>query len=1705
MAAEVFASSIAISLENVQDGIIAAPAVVLPHCESRQPQPDVAVGAEQPAPPEVDSSGLGNFGTTSISSISNKNIGSQRSEGSTSGGSKGGVTKALRLRGTRGRGDPRNARMLRARVQAHMERYENASPLQSSQDGVRDQAVVMRGRGRSTFHEVNETEAVSDGSAHPANDYGDSAQAPRAPAAMRRTPQQPTMINIHGPPSSTGRRGNVFRRPPPHELPHDLNGPLRSLRGPEHRRPVDDWSQWVELGVKLFGLPSTVTTFDLWKTFSKEGSITTIEIFEDSKGERDGKGRVRFSPPPAKPFWQTVKYPLEVKGTKVPLMISLELDAKRRLFLAPSPVNQNIKYPECTTMHAESIDFGFMYNATTMMAMSEAHHLGHTGISFSLNLLRREIDIQFQLKIVDPRIQSIQELRAEGKERPKYRDLGKYNRYDNLRFRIPLAQLQVIREISLTDQKRVFLISLEAPPNFYRKTGLMEETHEVSANFWNQWDAWYRQTDILYSPKELRSAPLTLKKSRSIIDIGRWTTYRFIFDKSKNDVQKYNTICAALRDYNIEIMPFDNFTLLTDPEPAVWGHIDRFIRKSKNPHGLLKELTDITVPQLSFPVRYQLEVCISQGCLNEHNLTKEFVDKLADMEEVKAKDLLEYVASQKQRCFDPRELFEVKIIKGSASRLKIPHYCAYTRSATVTPTTVYYHTPTVETSNRVVRQYIEHADRFLRVRFSDEKFQGRINATEKVTMNEVFTRIKRTMINGITIGDRHFEFLAFGNSQFREHGAYFFAPLPHLTAQDIRTWMGYFRDIKIVAKHAARLGQCFSTTRAINCTRVEIREIMDIERNGYTFTDGVGKISNFLAQLVTSELNIITASGEPPSVFQFRLGGCKGVLAVSPDAKMREIHIRPSQYKFPAMHNGLEIIRWSQFAAATLNRQLILVLSALGVGDDVFVQKLKEMLLNLEQAMTDEKMALYLLQKYIDPNQMTMTVAGMILEGFQHSREPFVTSLLQLWRAWSIKYLKEKAKIMIEKGAFLFGCIDETASLKGHFNSNSHLAPDASYQDSVDAMPQIFLQISARKPGDRPLVIEGPCLLARNPSLHPGDIRVVNAVNVPALWHLKDVVVLPQTGDRDISSMCSGGDLDGDDYLVIWDPELYPKEWNHKPMDYTPPKPMEVEREITVNDITNFFVTYMKNDRLPTIAHAHLALGDYMDLGVKDEKCLRLADLHSMAVDYVKTGEPARMPSELNPRKWPHFMEKNHKPKEQIYVSHKVLGKLYDQVERIDFVPYFDSPFDKRILTAYDLDSKLLWEVATLKEQYDAAMHRIMAQHDIGTEFEVWSTFVLHHAMQSKDYKFHEEMGEISSALKDRFRQACYDKAGSKDYEVMGPFVAAMYRVTAEEMAYAVEECRQVRIVGGKEMRVRHMVAKSMPLMSFPWLFQGILGKIASGEIHSRERGSIETPIAVQGGAKRTTPKKMAAAINLPEVEDTLETTEGLTHRGEILELFHHDEEQPPHSTSASMERPREGPSTGTSSAELVTKADGNADHFDPGPNPTADEVLVDLTLEECAMHEESGLQNQGADFGTLVDIDGDDAPAHRTQELVAAESRKSSIRVNDLLGDDGDVEQFNIDTACQGGDLSSDTALGTPAESDSTEGSISNSEGTLIKVYHDKNTASLAKLSLNDSKWAATTSKSLLDEDDDEQGEEVTIRLDSKDSALESLAKLVG
>ena len=204
------------------------------------------------------------------------------------------------------------------------------------------------------------------------------------------------------------------------------------------------------------------------------------------------------------------------------------------------------------------------------------------------------------------------------------------------------------------------------------------------------------------------------------------------------------------------------------------------------------------------------------------------------------------------------------------------------------------------------------------------------------------------------------------------------------------------------------------------------------------------------------------------------------------------------------------------------------------------------------------------------------------------------------------------------------------------------------------------------------------------------------------------------------------------------------------------------------------------------------------------------------------------MPRDLQPARYPHFMARKGANEQNTYRSAKILGQIYDHVELVDFVPVYDTAFDKRILEAFVPEEDHLAAAAKIKSEYDEAVLRIMAQHDIRTEFEVWTTFVMHHSSEWKDFKFHEELGDASLVLKEHFRDLCEQAAGGREFEKLSPFVAAMYKVTHDEMEAALEECRQVKMVGGKEVPVRTTTIENMPLMSFPWLFHTVLGRIAN-------------------------------------------------------------------------------------------------------------------------------------------------------------------------------------------------------------------------------------------------------------------------------------
>ncbi|GJN27339.1 hypothetical protein PR202_gb15355 [Eleusine coracana subsp. coracana] len=136
---------------------------------------------------------------------------------------------------------------------------------------------------------------------------------------------------------------------------------------------------------------------------------------------------------------------------------------------------------------------------------------------------------------------------------------------------------------------------------------------------------------------------------------------------------------------------------------------------------------------------------------------------------------------------------------------------------------------------------------------------------------------------------------------------------------------------------------------------------------------------------------------------------------------------------------------------------------------------------------------------------------------------------------------------------------------------------------------------------------------------------------------------------------CSGGDLDGDLFFITWDDKLIPEKVD-APMDYAATRPRIMDHVVTLEEIQKNFVDYMINDTLGAISTAHLIHADRNPLKARSPECLQLAALHSMSVDFAKTGAPAEMPQSLRPREYPDFMERWEKP---MYVSNGPMGKLY--------------------------------------------------------------------------------------------------------------------------------------------------------------------------------------------------------------------------------------------------------------------------------------------------------------------------------------------------------------------------------------------------------------------------------------------------------------
>ncbi|GMH15150.1 hypothetical protein Nepgr_016991 [Nepenthes gracilis] len=704
----------------------------------------------------------------------------------------------------------------------------------------------------------------------------------------------------------------------------------------------------------------------------------------------------------------------------------------------------------------------------------------------------------------------------------------------------------------------------------------------------------------------------------------------------------------------------------------------QFILETGNTFCHNMQLVPIIAPpigvNLPYEILFKISMLVQNGCLAGPTLNNSFF-RLVDpcrIDVACIKSALDKLYYLRECCYDPVGWLSEQYRKYLSSNRppKLPSISlddglVYVNRVQITPCKVYFYGPEMNVSNRILRNYSDDIDNFIRVSFVDEDLE-RVHSTDlsaRVSsgFTGIYRRILSTLRNGIIIGAKHFEFLAFSSSQLRDNSLWMFASRPGLSASDIRQRMGNFSQIRNVAKYAARLGQSFSSsTETLTVERCEIEIIPDIEigtgRNKYVFSDGIGKISADFARKVGAKCGLKSST---PSAFQIRYGGYKGVVAVDPMSSTK-LSLRKSMCKYESEEVKLDVLAYSKYQPCFLNRQVITLLSTLGVKDHVFENKQRKAVDQLDSILTDPLSAQEALE-LMSPGEVSNVLKEMLKCGYKPDAEPFLSMMLQIFRSSKLFELRMKSRIFVPEGRSLMGCLDETKTLE--YGQVFVQVSGSRFQNCSND----FITLNGSGSGRYNRIIKGRVVVAKNPCLHPGDVRVLQAVDVPALHHMVDCVVFPQKGQRPHPNECSGSDLDGDIYFVCWDAELVPTR-QMPPMDYTPAETMVLDHDVTIEEVEEYFANYIVNDSLGIIANAHTVFADVEPTKAMSDPCLELAKLFSIAVDFPKTGVPAEIPPHLHVKQYPDFMEK---PDKQTYESQNVIGKLFRAVK--DRAPHTSS------------------------------------------------------------------------------------------------------------------------------------------------------------------------------------------------------------------------------------------------------------------------------------------------------------------------------------------------------------------------------------------------------------------------------------------------
>ncbi|KAJ7731722.1 RNA dependent RNA polymerase-domain-containing protein [Mycena olivaceomarginata] len=450
---------------------------------------------------------------------------------------------------------------------------------------------------------------------------------------------------------------------------------------------------------------------------------------------------------------------------------------------------------------------------------------------------------------------------------------------------------------------------------------------------------------------------------------------------------------------------------------------------------------------------------------------------------------------------------------------------------------------------------------------------------------------------GIVVDDNKYVFFGFTESHLKAGNLLFFREGADFTVETFIQSLGNLPAVYVQSgygTYAARKGLSFSSTVATEEIDPSGMIVLPdlVAEDGSITSDGCGLIrASDLARIC----GLLDVSPET-TVLQVRLGGFKGVLTRCPDGLFdqipgcsnKKIAWRRSMKKYEGGPQVLEVQDVSRLPkSGRLNKQFIVLLLTRGIPPSVFDELLQMQLDEIDKITTDREKALACVGGEIDAegDSFFQDLKEMLLAG-HNITEPYLATLLCRFQNTTRKKLRDKLQIPVKDSSYMFGVVDHCGVLKEG---------------------EVYINIR---------------------------IRVLEAVNKPELKHFTNCIVFSASGTHSETDRMGGGDLDGDQYYVIFNPQLIPE--SAPPPALRPKKiarrtitiaghthtiPSPVKRNMDKRtDAINTFIEHRCNFVVGEMSNTWMDLVGATPELANNAECKALVPLIEDALDAVKSG-----------------------------------------------------------------------------------------------------------------------------------------------------------------------------------------------------------------------------------------------------------------------------------------------------------------------------------------------------------------------------------------------------------------------------------------------------------------------------------------------------